>query len=399
MPKSRPRIPKENKVRAELQLEINSQCPFCMSKDVGHFEVHHIDENPSNNSINNLLLLCPTCHSKITKGDISKESVILKKKNIGENVEYSNLSGFFLSQEVFQKELKRLLSKEDSVYYTELREHWNSYSLITECSFLNELINKSLPKSIEFGLLPLISDYVSNHLYNDKDAKYLYNQPHIYMHNSEDEGYNLPVYYHIRLVGILYATAICNKVDIDIISQNYKNMQSIFSSIIEGIINNLKADEIDNNKEYPTNYHWLIGEIFSITNNWFRQFNELENFVKTSSYVDYISSCTRWCFSELYKGVQSQKIDKKFMIQQFYYGILTEYFSPLLNNFLRESIEQNIISQIPDEFVKPILRFSFNEKFAMNYEEFCKENFRVVNSKEREILKRLRMFLLDNNKI
>jgi hypothetical protein len=73
--KTRLKIPQENKVRAELQKEINSTCPFCISQEVGHFEIHHIDEDPSNNDRNNLLLLCPTCHSKITKGDISRTDV------------------------------------------------------------------------------------------------------------------------------------------------------------------------------------------------------------------------------------------------------------------------------------------------------------------------------------
>ncbi|MFM9909208.1 MAG: HNH endonuclease [Chitinophagaceae bacterium] len=79
--KIRKPIPQEKKVRAFLQKEINSQCPFCPSEDVGYFEIHHIDEDPSNNEINNLLLLCPTCHSKITKGDISINEVLLIKQN------------------------------------------------------------------------------------------------------------------------------------------------------------------------------------------------------------------------------------------------------------------------------------------------------------------------------
>jgi hypothetical protein len=47
--KIRVSIPKVNKVRADLQKEIASLCPFCDNADVGHFEIHHIDENPSNN--------------------------------------------------------------------------------------------------------------------------------------------------------------------------------------------------------------------------------------------------------------------------------------------------------------------------------------------------------------
>jgi hypothetical protein len=77
--KTRKKIPQENKVRAELQKEIMSCCPFCDNEDVGHFEIHHIDENPENNNSENLILLCPVCHSKITKGDIKQLDVYKKK--------------------------------------------------------------------------------------------------------------------------------------------------------------------------------------------------------------------------------------------------------------------------------------------------------------------------------
>ena len=79
-------IPQKNKTRSELQKEINSICPFCDSDEVGHFEIHHIDENPSNHVMENLILVCPTCHSKITKDDISRQEVIDRKQNIKNKV-------------------------------------------------------------------------------------------------------------------------------------------------------------------------------------------------------------------------------------------------------------------------------------------------------------------------
>lgn len=71
------------KMKAELQKEIDSRCPFCNSIDVGHFEIHHINNDPTLNEKENLLMLCPTCHSKITKGDISFVDVIKKKSVLG----------------------------------------------------------------------------------------------------------------------------------------------------------------------------------------------------------------------------------------------------------------------------------------------------------------------------
>ncbi|MBI3259744.1 MAG: HNH endonuclease [Ignavibacteriae bacterium] len=82
MAKERIKIKQPMKVRSILQKEINSICPFCDSTEVEYFEIHHIDEDPSNNEIENLLLICPTHHSKITKGDISKEIVERTKKSL-----------------------------------------------------------------------------------------------------------------------------------------------------------------------------------------------------------------------------------------------------------------------------------------------------------------------------
>lgn len=399
MRKERRKIPKETKIRAELQLEIGSQCPFCSSKEVGHFHIHHIDENPSNNDISNFLLICPTCHSRITKGDITKEKVLLKKKFLTQSNSPGSSIELFTSKENFQNGLTKLISQSDSIYYTELREHWNSYSLIDDCSFLRELIDLSIKKSIEYGLLPLISDLTSNHLYYDKEAKYIYNQPHVYMHNHEAEGYNLPIYFHIRLIGILYATSIHKKIDIDTLALHKKSMNSIFSTMIKGMIENIIDSPLDKTKEYPSNYHWLIGEIFGITNNWLRSFNEKENFIKTSSYITYIPFCIQLCLSELYDAVENGKIERKFAIHQCYYGVLTEYFSPLINDILRESIENNIIAEIPINFMEDLLDFSFDEKFAMRFDEFRQGRFRVVNNKERQILIRFRNFLIEKNKI
>ena len=49
--KTRTPIPQLNKVRAVLQQEINSKCPFCNNEDVAHFDIHHIDKIRNNHKI------------------------------------------------------------------------------------------------------------------------------------------------------------------------------------------------------------------------------------------------------------------------------------------------------------------------------------------------------------
>jgi hypothetical protein len=43
------------------------KCELCdWDEDIDFLEVHHIDENRKNNNLENLIILCPICHKKLT---------------------------------------------------------------------------------------------------------------------------------------------------------------------------------------------------------------------------------------------------------------------------------------------------------------------------------------------
>lgn len=72
-----------NNYRDRAMKTYKHQCFCCgWSEDFRILEVHHIDENRTNNKIENLCLLCPTCHRKITLGyytlDIDTHQLIPK---------------------------------------------------------------------------------------------------------------------------------------------------------------------------------------------------------------------------------------------------------------------------------------------------------------------------------
>lgn len=75
----KPRKKPSQRMRALLQKEIDSQCPFCQSQEVDTFEVHHLNEQPDDERYENLLMVCPTCHAKITAGTFSVIEVCQKK--------------------------------------------------------------------------------------------------------------------------------------------------------------------------------------------------------------------------------------------------------------------------------------------------------------------------------
>lgn len=79
-----------------LQREVNSKCPFCSSEETEYFEFHHIDEDRSNNDEPNILLVCPTCHSKITKGDITANEVRLVKSRLSQHTNLIEIASVFI---------------------------------------------------------------------------------------------------------------------------------------------------------------------------------------------------------------------------------------------------------------------------------------------------------------
>jgi len=56
------RKPINPKLKRELLERANNSCQHCGNSNA-KLHIHHIDKNPSNNSKNNLIVLCPTCHS------------------------------------------------------------------------------------------------------------------------------------------------------------------------------------------------------------------------------------------------------------------------------------------------------------------------------------------------
>lgn len=57
------------------------KCAICgWNEDIDILEVHHIDSNRENNDLNNLIILCPTCHKKLTSHKyelLDREQIVL----------------------------------------------------------------------------------------------------------------------------------------------------------------------------------------------------------------------------------------------------------------------------------------------------------------------------------
>ena len=80
MPKKRLTLSKTTEKRVFQQA--GSICGFCPEHEIASLQVHHLDGDPSNNELDNLLVVCATCHTKITGGLISEADARAKKREV-----------------------------------------------------------------------------------------------------------------------------------------------------------------------------------------------------------------------------------------------------------------------------------------------------------------------------
>lgn len=309
----------------------------------------------------------------------------------------NNLWGL-LDETDFKMVFKPFLTDPNSVYYGEIKGNDGSNSILSNSPFLNSILIKNLMKSRENGILYIISDFSKEQIRAEKSKIHsIYLQPHHYQHTQGEEGYDLPVYYHIRFIALMYSTAIINRVD------TYPHMHTLFQGMIDEMIANLNSGAAEQDGEYPTNYHWLIGEVFSSASHWLNLFgsehikpgdnvipeSDYIYFNKKSTYIDFIPSCLGFCLNSLYKGVEEHKINIQFVARMMYYNVLSEYFSHNLKEEMRSSIEENIIKNIPKGYIESILDLALDERFAGDFSQLKNKRFSSVHKEEAEVQLRL----------
>ena len=87
------RTKSSNTLWGRLFQEAGHHCAFCPETVIESLQLHHIDEDPSNNNFENLILACASCHTKITAGVILEADVRIKKRQLAKSG--ANPSGAF----------------------------------------------------------------------------------------------------------------------------------------------------------------------------------------------------------------------------------------------------------------------------------------------------------------
>lgn len=102
--KNRKSIPKE--IRRKLLVFSRHECCICNNR-IGRNEIHHINGDPSDNREDNLIPLCPNCHTQADNGIFEKKELLLYKeakfkdvgiKNLIETPDFTNFFSFKLDE-------------------------------------------------------------------------------------------------------------------------------------------------------------------------------------------------------------------------------------------------------------------------------------------------------------
>lgn len=278
------------------------------------------------------------------------------------------------------------LNNKQSEYYKEIKENWNSYSLQKDKPFLNTVINKNIEYSLNNNLVEVLYDFAAGEL-RRQNLNSEYNQRHHYTKVREDEGYDLPIYYHLKFYYFLYATAIEKKSDSNL-------MVSFYLIMIRTMLENMPQNEGGKVHQEKTNYSWLIEEIGKMHGEWFNKIIQLDD--DSGNYHRSMVHSFYDVTDELISAYEDNKIGLSLLIAFVHYNLLSAYYDNHNDNTLRSAIEEEFILKFRPEVLKFFLELSLDEKYAIYYHDLRLGTYRAVNDHEKIILERLRKFIADN---
>jgi len=304
-----------------------------------------------------------------------------------------------MGNDTFKPFFTHVLNDFESVFYAEIKKNYNSFSVESFNYFLYTTCHDNPKLFIDIGGLKILRDWYIVHLQTERlKGKYsIYNQPPELL--IDDYKYALPLYYHISFIELLYNEAIIEHYDFSLLSTRYTNMQTIFSTMIERMIDNIDIESYKkySSEEYPLGYHYLISKIFSVIGHWLHSFCQDEHYDKESSLVIFIP----FCFSLSMESINQDKVCLDFIKKQYRYHLFSEYFSHNMKPELESEINDRCISKIPINQIKDILDYALNDILAISYIDFVNNNstFPVLKDFEKSKLESLRTFLDKNNLI
>jgi len=288
------------------------------------------------------------------------------------------------NEEDFKSLFSIFLENEDSILYDELRLEPSAYS-ISETPLLNILIKKNLNQSIKFKMLNIIEDNTVKYLAK-QDLIDTYNKPFKYPANAT-VGHDWPTYFHLRLIELIYETAIVDNINVHGIRQ------TLMQSITDRMVNNMNFKGLNLNSEYPSIYFFLLHKVFDIHSDWSGKLanGEVKN---TNVLNDYVNFSYGLCIEKITEGKVGSVMPKRFIQSVGHYDFLTIYFRHDTEEEYLSYMETEVILKLVVKTLVSILEKTLDEDFAKSISYFVKGQF-TKNSR----LERLFTVLDENGKI
>lgn len=170
-------------LKRRLWVETGNRCSIPNCSVEANLEIHHIDENPSNNALENLLLVCGSHHNQITYGVLDREfcvkvKALLSPARLLRSTQERNLP----TRRAFIDELISQISSNPNSYRAQLvgplflHPHWwkerrNRHSATPDFDSHQDLFLTRLARQRSHNVRIILA---LSKRYQDKAGKYLY---------------------------------------------------------------------------------------------------------------------------------------------------------------------------------------------------------------------------------
>ena len=109
------------RLRRDLLVECGHKCAIHNCPQMQNLEAHHINSNPSDNRIDNLIMLCPTHHTMADRGVIDRPACKLYKTKL-ELQQTTKAEQILKNTEFIKNELKQINKSKKSTNNTKRRK-------------------------------------------------------------------------------------------------------------------------------------------------------------------------------------------------------------------------------------------------------------------------------------
>lgn len=301
------------------------------------------------------------------------------------------------TEEDLRSLLLTVMKSDESIYHTELKAHWNSFSLEGGYPFLNELIGLKVGKYLKLDLLSVIQEVMIIDAQSNANQDSQYLRTYLDPTHRNSKGFHLPFYNHLKFVELLYSSLIEQSIEVDEIGNNRSHKMSLLSEPLQILASYLPKVNNADLGENDSEAHWLFAQTLDLHKTWLRLYSgdlkESKPKNIPTSTLSFVIHSNIQCVSLLYKATDQQRIRDRHFLSWICHDLWKSYFDYAEDSEIKSLFEENITWLSDDHNILTGLNSSLNQCFGIALHDLKKENCTNVKS-DLEKLNRVKSFLL-----